>query len=295
MKETLSTHHTELPVHLPKQGSYIDLHMHSLYSDGLHSVTELVAMAAQNKVRALSLTDHDTLDGLAEAQKVAHEHNIEFVSGVEISTFDNNSEIHILGYLFDPTHLGLNLKLAELQNNRRQRAAQIIAKLEKQGISISLDRVFEKAKGTSVGRPHIAAVMLEEEYVSSYSEAFEKYLHLDFVREFELNKPTPKFAIELISEAGGIPVLAHPAKYNRDDLLESFVASGLIGIETFCPGMDKQSSLKYRSLAKKWNLICSGGSDFHCDRPGMRCGVGSLPVPYETLDQMRTQLLRRVA
>lgn len=270
-----------------KLNGYIDLHMHSTYSDGMHSIGELIEMGVKQQLAAMSITDHDTLDGLAEAEELSLQHQIEFITGVEISAFQDGSEIHILGYMFDRTNLQLNLALVELQSKRRIRASQIVEKLASKGVNISLDRVFEKAKGTSVGRPHIAAVMVEEEFVSNFSEAFDKYLSLDFVREFECAKPSPKQAMALIIEAGGFPVLAHPSKYNRDELIPQMVQDGLVGIETYCHGLDKKNTQRYRTIAKKHNLIFCGGSDFHCERPGMRCGVGSLPIPYDTIERMR--------
>lgn len=274
------------------ESSWVDLHMHSTYSDGEHSVEELLAMGQKKGLRAMSITDHDTLDGYLEAKDLADKYSIELVSGVEISVFIEDSELHILGYLFDARNLNLNLKLSELQEKRKIRAQNIVNKLAQKGAPISLDRVFEKARGSSIGRPHIAEVLVEEEYVANFAEAFDKYIHADFVKEFDVYKPTPAEAIRLLTEAGGVAVLAHPAKYNRDDLIPKLVEWGLHGIEVYTPGTDRKQSNHYKKLAKSYNLICSGGSDFHSKSGGNKNGVGSVKVPQESLDQLKEASLK---
>jgi predicted metal-dependent phosphoesterase TrpH len=155
---------------------YIDLHIHSKYSDGDYSVFELIDTCKRKRLQAISITDHDTIDAFIEGKEYAEEVHLEFIPGVELSSFYDGSEIHILGYLFDPTNLNLNIKLLDLQQKRKTRAKKIIQKLNTHGIDIGMERVFKKAEGTSIGRPHIAAVMVEEEYVPSFGDAFEKYL-----------------------------------------------------------------------------------------------------------------------
>jgi predicted metal-dependent phosphoesterase TrpH len=270
--------------YLPKN---IDLHIHTKYSDGELEVEEILNACHHIGLKAVSITDHDTIDAYIEGKELAEELKLEFIPGVELSSYFEGSEIHILGYLFDPTNLTLNFKLQELQQKRKIRAKKIVQKLNNLGIDISMERVFEKVRGTSVGRPHIAAVLVEEEYVSNFPEAFEKYLSAEFIKEFETEKLTPLEAIALIKEASGVSVLAHPAKTLRDDLIESFVQAGLAGIETYCHGVDRATVSKYRNLAKTYNLVCSGGSDFHNTRGGTKFGLGSIRVPYSSLQNLK--------
>ena len=141
-----------------------------------------------------------------------------------------------------------------------------------------------------MGRPHIAAVMLDEEYISTFHEAFEKYLTADFIREFETEKITPEEAIELINQAGGISILAHPGQTARDDLLDSFVQYGLGGIELYCSNTDNVSKSRYKAFIKKHNLVSGGGSDFHHERSGTKSQIGSVKTPYSVLENIKSRI-----
>jgi 3',5'-nucleoside bisphosphate phosphatase len=268
---------------------YLDLHMHSTFSDGTLPVRELIDHCVDQGLSAMAITDHDNIDAFEEGREYAESIGMEFVPGVEISSNTGGSDIHILGYLFDHTHLRLNQTLVELRERRKVRAMEIVRRLEEHGVSLSYDKVAARAHGGSIGRAHIAAQLLEEEYVSTFQEAFNKYLgnDADLMHEVDAVKLTPEEAIRLILEAGGIPVLAHPGKTNRDDLLEMLVECGLKGIETYCHGQSNAASHKYRDFARKHNLICSGGADFHVRRQDGRNAPGSLKVPYKVLDMLR--------
>ncbi len=266
---------------------YVDLHMHSTHSDGDYKVHELIDTCVKKGMTAMSITDHDNIEAYNEGKAYAEELNIEFVPGVEISTFYENTEIHMLGYYYSPNHLVFNQSLLEIQEKRVVRVRNIVKKLNAHGIEIRFERVQEKAKGKSIGRPHIAAVMLEEEYINNIGQAFEKYLCKDFVKEFEGDKLTPAEAISLINQAGGVSVLAHPFRTERDDLIEGMVEAGLQGIETYCNGLSASHTQKYKDYAKKYNLVKCGGADFHSDKYGSRNGLGSIKVPYSSLEQLK--------
>ena len=270
-----------------KVADYIDLHIHSNYSDGQHPVDEIMETCSKVGMKAMAFTDHDTLDGYFAGQEIKEDYPIELIPGIELSSFIDGSEIHILGYLFDPNNLTLNQTLSDLQEKRQVRVQNIVNKLNKNGVEISLSRVLEKSKGTSIGRPHIAQVLLEEEYVSNFQQAFDKYLSTELIEEFETEKLKPVEAIELISQAGGVPVLAHPYKTRRDDLIEMMVDAGLKGIETYCNNVGKSASETYNSLAKKYELICCGGADFHNNLKDKRYGLGSVKVPYSCLSELK--------
>lgn len=272
-----------------KAKDYVDLHMHSTFSDGALGVRELIDFCLEQGLSAIAVTDHDNIDSFEEGKEYADTVGLEYVPGVEISSNMDGSDIHILGYLFDHTHLRLNQTLVDLRARRRIRAMDIVRRLEEHGVTLSYDKVAARAHGGSVGRAHIAAQLLEEEYVATFQEAFNRYLGNDaeLMSEVDAVKLSPEEAIRLILEAGGIPVLAHPSKTNRDDLLESLVEWGLKGIETYCHGQSNATYNKYREFARKHNLICSGGADFHVRRQDGRNSPGSLKVPYRVLEMLR--------
>ena len=268
---------------------FVDLHMHSTFSDGAMGVRELIDFCLEQGLSAMAVTDHDNIDSFEDGKEYADTVGMEYVPGVEISSSLDGSDIHILGYLFDHTHLRLNRTLVDLRARRRIRAMEIVRRLEEHGVTLSYEKVAARAHGGSVGRAHIAAQLLEEEYVSTFQEAFNKYLGNDaeLMSEVDAVKLSPQEAIQLILEAGGIPVMAHPSKTNRDDLLETLVDCGLKGIETYCHGQSNSTYQKYRDFARKHNLICSGGADFHVRRQDGRNSPGSLKVPYKVLEMLR--------
>ena len=268
---------------------YIDLHMHSSLSDGALKVRDLIDLCHAQGLSAMSITDHDNIDSFEEGREYAREVGIEYIPGVEISSSYGGSDIHILGYFFDPTHLRLNQTLVALRVRRRERAKQIVNRLEKHGILLNYDQIATRTHGGSIGRAHIAAQLVEEEYVSTFHEAFSRYLGNDtpLMAEIDHAKLTPSEAIALILEAGGVPVMAHPFRTNRDDLLETMVECGLTGIETYCHGQTASVFQKYRDFARKYALICSGGADFHAKRLDGRHAPGSLKVPYKVLAMLR--------
>lgn len=268
---------------------FVDLHMHSTFSDGALKVNDLIDLCSEQGLSAIAITDHDNIDSFEEGKDYAREHGIEYIPGVEISSSIDGSDIHILGYLFDPTHLRLNRTLVELRVRRIERARLIVERLNAEGVELSYERVFARALGGSVGRAHIAAQLVEDELVGSFQDAFTKYLgnEAKLMAELDTVKLTPAEAIGLILEAGGVPVMAHPSKTNRDDLLDMLVECGLMGIETYCHGQTHASYQKYRTFAVKHNLVCTGGADFHTKRYDGRNSPGSLRIPYQVLTTIK--------
>ena len=286
MKSTKFANSTREPEQ-PKE--FVDLHMHSTFSDGMLPVRDLIDYCLEQGLAAIAVTDHDNIDSFEDGREYAQARGLEFIPGVEISSTLGGSDIHILGYMFDPTHLRLNRTLVELRVRRVERAKEILGRLGKRGVSLSYERVAARAHGGSVGRAHIAAQLVEEEYVPTFQDAFNLYLGNDseVMADMDSMKLNPAEAISLILEAGGVPVLAHPYKTNRDDLLEMLVDNGLMGIETYCHGLSHASYQKYRSFAQKRNLICTGGADFHVKRSDGRNAPGSLRIPYKVLSQIK--------
>ena len=258
----------------------VDLHMHSTASDGVYTPTEVVQIALTNQMDIIALTDHDNVNGLAEARQAAAE-KLEVLPGVELSTEEDQKDRHLLGYLFDPDNEPFLTMLVELRNARVSRADRIVQKLAALGVNVSLERVYALAGAGSVGRPHIARAMLEQGYVSSLQEAFDKYLEDGgpaFVPHYRL---APADAIQLLHQAGGIAVLAHPGRLdgNYHQILESLVPVGLDGIEVYYPDHTPEIVRDLRQLAAQHNLVMTVGSDFHRREGDGSARIGTVKVP----------------
>jgi predicted metal-dependent phosphoesterase TrpH len=246
----------------------IDLHTHSSYSDGSLSPRELVQLAKEKKLRAIALTDHDTVAGLKEAAAAGVELDVEVVPGVEISAQYPPGTMHILGYYLNPAHPDLLEALKKLQQARADRNPKIIQRLQALGLDISTNEVLDLSAG-QVGRPHIAKALVNKGYASSIDEAFSRYLKKGAVAYVEKFRFPPDEAIDIIRKAGGIAVLAHPFTLgiNKPDelalLVQELAEVGLEGIEVFYPGHTKEMVVIYEEVAARLGLVCTGGSDFH--------------------------------
>lgn len=243
----------------------IDLHTHSRASDGSLAPRELIEEAIRQGVDVLGLTDHDTMSGLAEARQAAKEHRLTFIPGIEFSTETGHAELHILGYFVQENHPALLALLGQLKTSRHERIFQIIGKLATVGLHLQPEDVIEEAKDGVYGRPQVALALVRHGYVRTIEEAFERYLgnrRPAYVSHFKL---TPRQVIERVLEAGGIPVLAHPAISGCDDLIPNLVKSGLAGLEVYYLEHDRAMVVRYLQMAKKWKLLVTGGSDFHGD------------------------------
>jgi 3',5'-nucleoside bisphosphate phosphatase len=251
--------------------SFIDLHTHSNASDGSLPPREVVRLAKERGLVAFALTDHDTIDGLAEAMATGHELGLEVIPGVEISARHNLGSMHILGYFLDYESELLAQRLAVLKQARKDRNPQIIAKLNKLGIPITMEQVEGISGGGQVGRPHIARALYQGGFVRSLQEAFDIYLGnngLAYVSKFRF---PPEEAIAMIRDAQGVPVLAHPFTLGLHTfealkpVLQELMDLGLAGVECFYPEHSPDQEALYLSLARNLGLLITGGSDFHGD------------------------------
>lgn len=258
----------------------IDLHTHSRHSDGSHTPTELVAMARAAGIAALALTDHDSVGGLAElhAAAAAPGAALTVVDGVELSASAGMNDIHILGYFVDPEFPPFRDALLEFQGGRRRRAETMVSKLNGLGVEITLADIERHAGGGSLGRPHVALALLESGYVHSFDEAFARYLGHRAPAFVAKPHFKPEEAVDLIRTAGGVSVLAHPGTAGRDDLLPRLKAAGLAGIEVWHPKHGPGQMAHYRRVAADFDLVPSGGSDFHGAKVGdVRIGMSDVP------------------
>ena len=272
----------------------IDLHTHSTASDGMLTPAELVREAVRVGIEVLSLTDHDTLSGLPEASREASRVGLEFIPGVEISAVFDPGTMHILGYFIDPSDATLAGTLSWLRGGRDERNGLILARLAELGCPLDPEEIEDLAGGESVGRPHIAKAMMARGYVSSFQEAFDRYLGKGAAAYMDREKMTPEKAIEEIINAGGLPVLAHPQTLSLDNeglgkLVDSLESFGLAGVEAYYYSHSMEETVFYLSLARRFGLAVTGGSDFH--GPGAidsRLGVGrgDMDVPKEIADKL---------
>lgn len=254
----------------------IDLHLHSKRSDGVLSPTELVDKAYSLGIKIMSLTDHDTVTGVEEAQRRAKELGITCITGLEISA-RLNDEVHVLGYNVDTEDEEFKQRIAEIQELRSKRNWEIIRKLHAHGVKV---KVYDELDGESRGRSHIAKMLYEQGFVHSRTEAFDKYIGKNAPCYQSDVGITPEDAIALIKKAGGVPVLAHPFRFIKNGELEDFVARmikfGLGGIEVYYPNYGKDVRQNIKKVAEKYGLICTGGSDYHSEEYGANIGSANV-------------------
>ncbi|MCS6298395.1 MAG: PHP domain-containing protein [Nitrospira sp.] len=275
--------------------SRIDLHLHTTHSDGSFSTGEVMAFAKQAGLKALAITDHDIIDGIPEATAIGKELEIEVVPGVEISSRLGESELHILGYFLNWTDPLLAQRLSTLRDSRHLRNPKIVQRLNELGIPITYEEVRALAGTESVGRPHIARLLMEKKFVTSAKEAFDRYLANGRPAFVDRELPEPAEAVRWIREAGGVPVLAHPTwvRTSADGLrvlVRELKAAGLGGIEVHYSTHTPSQTTEYLDLAKQCDLLVTGGSDFHgVTKPDIEVGIGrgQLKVSEKLLDPLR--------
>ena len=275
--------------------SRIDLHLHTTHSDGSFSTRDVMAFAKQAGVTALAITDHDIVEGIAEATAIGAELGIEVVAGVEISSRLGGSELQILGYFLNWTDPLLAQRLSTLRDSRHTRNPKIVQRLNELGIPITYEEVRALAGTESVGRPHIARLLMEKKFVTSAKEAFDRYLANGRPAFVDRELPEPAEAVRWIREAGGVPVLAHPTwvRTSADGLrtlVRELKVAGLGGIEVHYSTHTPSQTTEYLELAKQCDLLVTGGSDFHgVTKPDIEVGIGrgQLKVSEKLLDPLR--------
>ncbi len=270
----------------PAKVGFADLHMHTNLSDGDLSVEDLIALCKRKGLRCISITDHDNLDSYTLAEEKAKEAGIEIIPGIEISSVWQGRDIHILGYFCDPTNLALNMELENFAKQRVVRVKAIIKKLNALGIDLKYEKVASYCKGRVIGRPHVAMSLVDEEYISNFAEAFTKYLGEGCVAFVEKKGLNPQQTIRLIENAGGIAVLAHPYKSGVDEeFIKELVEWGIQGIETYSPAQKGSVAKRFREIAARYNLVGTGGSDFHSDRGSTM--VNCMKMPYTIVEELK--------
>ena len=278
----------------------VDLHTHSIFSDGSHTPTELIALAVHNGLRGLALTDHDTVEGVVELARVGDQAGIATVPGVEISTSLHQRTIHILGYGIDATNAGLQQWLRPLQEGRERRNAIILQKLRDLGFSITDEEVQRISCCGQTGRPHIARLLVEKGVVDSFDAAFRQYLGRNRPAWESRFSYSAAATIDMIHQTGGVAILAHPGQLDPEmrvqpPLIRELVLRGLDGLELYYPTHTRKMKKKLKAIATEHGLLVTGGSDFHgSTRPAHRLAGGAEDFcpPCATLETLLARLDR---
>ncbi len=274
----------------------VDLHIHSTFSDGTFTPTQLAKRARENNLKVMSITDHDNIDGLIQGRKAAEKLGITFIDGIEISANFNGKDVHILGYFLDLKDSSFLKWLKILQEKRFNRILKTLKKLEKLGIELDIEEVKSEASGGILGRPHIANLMVKKGYVYSLDAAFDKYL--------ADGKPcyVPKVGVgvvevlKVLKSNRAIVSLAHPHLINYPydtvvNIIDLLVNNGLDGIELHYPFIDIRKKQRLMKISKKRNLVITGGSDFHgTNRNKVDINMGKIPIDiYEELREKKNK------
>ncbi len=274
----------------------IDLHTHSSCSDGSLTPPELADAARQAGVSAIALTDHDSVNGIAQITAAGEEIGLEIVPGVELSTEYGTEEVHVVGLFIDPANPSLTDQLQAFRDNRNNRNLKMIDKLrEEAGFVITADEIYARNPGSVIARPHIARYLVETGQVKDVQTVFDEYIAQGKSCYVERYKISPVEAVRLVHEAGGLAVLAHPCLYkiSREELLglvRQMKEAGLDGIEALYSRNQGSDEEDFRRIAADFDLLLSGGSDFHgASKPDIRIGTGkgNLMIPYELLEKMK--------
>ena len=270
---------------------FVDLHLHSHYSDGTYRAEELAAQAQRHELAAIALTDHDSVEGCAGTATACRAVGVEFVPGTELTAEEVGDEVHILGYFIDTQNPRLLTQISRFQEVRQNRIREIVARLNHLRVPLTADAVFALANCRAPGRPHVARALVQARLCGTLDEAFDRFL--------KRNRPAwvPKFkmggkeAIELIHQAGGVAVLAHPGLNRTDAVIAPLVEAGLDGIECYHTKHSPSFVTHYLELAGKLGLLMTGGSDCHGQSKGKPL-MGTVRVPYQYLEALQARAAR---
>ncbi len=281
----------------------IDMHCHTTASDGSLTPTEIIKLAKESGLKAIAITDHDTTDGIDEALKAGEKYNIEVIKGIEFAALydtDTELEIHILGYFIDHKNKKFKEVLKSITEARENRNILMVEKLRKIGIDITIEDVNEDAGGEIITRAHFANVLQKKGYVKSKNEAFSYFLSPGKAGYVRREFVTPKVCIDAIKNAGGAAFLAHPTLYKMsyeqiEKALKHLKELGLVGVESEYSTYSTEQERNIKKIAKKLDLLISGGSDFHGSyKPDIKLGVGmgNLKIPYEYAEKIKFSILQ---
>lgn len=263
-----------------------DLHIHTTYSDGTMTPEEVVDDALRCGVSTIAITDHDSVDGHIIACRYGQGKNIHIIPGIEFSSYLSPSEVHILGYFIDVNNIFLQKMIQQSRDDRVNRIRDMVDKLHTLHVDIDAQEIFVLAGPGSPGRMHVAETLWKRGYCDTILESFSKYIGDNKPAYVPKKTLTSQQAIELIRDAGGVAVLAHPGLTQRDHIIEDLVKCGLQGIEVYYPTHTPQAVKKYLKIAKKYDLAITGGSDFHGERR-LDCPIAKVTIPGDLVGKLR--------
>lgn len=271
-----------------------DLHIHTTASDGLMAPDEVVRWAGIKRLKAIGITDHDTINGIRSAEAASTKYGVEVVPGIELSTLYKEEEIHILGYFIDYKAGWFLETLEKIQNSRYERAANIVDRLKKVDVDITLDQVRSIAGSGAIGRPHIARAMIDKGYISNIKEAFQKYIGKGGPAYVERYKLSSREAIEIINKLGGIPVLAHPGLIMNKTYISEIVSLGIEGIEAYHSKHDEETVRNTLTIARAEKLLITGGSDCHGMKVNNEPILGNCSVDYKYVEMLKEAVNKKM-
>ncbi|MEE2615225.1 MAG: PHP domain-containing protein [Verrucomicrobiota bacterium] len=268
---------------------FIDLHLHTSFSDGIFTPEQVANAASEMNLSAISLTDHDTIEGCSHLAEHCKKKGIEFISGTELSVDIEGNEMHLLGYFLDINNQRLIEETTQYQQNRINRIIELVAQLNKMGVDLQAEQVFNLAKCKAPGRPHLARALVKHGFCRSSNEAFSRFLRKGSPAWVPKTNANYRDAIELIHQAGGLAVMAHPGLNKIDNLIPNLVEAGLDGLECWHTRHPKSTTKRYREMATRLGLLVTGGSDCHGAEQG-HPAIGTKQVPYDILEKMKQKL-----
>lgn len=271
---------------------FADLHLHTQFSDGTFTPEELVLQAQKNGLACIALTDHDTVEGCARAAIAAAKVDMEFIPGAELTAEHTDVEVHILGYFLDTQNQKLLAEIAKFQTVRQQRIHEMVAAINQLGVPLKVEDVFELANCRSPGRPHVARTMVKKNLVKNLDEAFERFLKKGRPAWVPKSKMSALEGVELIHQAGGLAVMAHPGLNRSDEIIPDLVSAGLDGIECFHTKHSTVMAERYLGFAEKYNLLVTGGSDCHGFSKN-RPLIGTVKLPYEHVEKLKAKRVQQ--
>lgn len=270
-----------------------DLHIHTNASDGRMEPEEIVRQAVRHNLEVIAITDHDTIDGYRKARQAAEEAEVKLLPGVEITADFEGREVHLLAYCFDPEDTHFNKMLFDHYHSRLQRGKWILNQLSKEGFELDIGEVKAEAQGGNIGRPHIAAVLVNKGYVASFKEAFIRYLSDDALGNIYNEYYSHEEVISTVKKAGGATVIAHPGNLYNGEELEALVEVGVDGIETIHPSHEYETQQEISAFAKKHNLLVTGGSDFHGGDKSYQKFFGVVTIHTRYVHRLETMAKKR--
>lgn len=272
----------------------VDLHIHTTYSDGGSTPEEIIRMAKSMGLEAIAITDHDTLEGIEPALQAGLSSGIEVLPGIELGSYYQGEEIHILGYLVELNNRTFMEKLAFLRETRVFRMERMVEKLRELGFPVNIEMITGISGTGSVGRPHLAAALIKIGTVETVFEAFDRYIGAGRPAYVPRYKMEPVEAVALIKSAGGAPVLAHPGLNKLDHLLGDLIKAGLTGIEVYHPSHTAELSNYFLKIARQNGLAATGGSDYHSPGHKEGSGFGIVTVPYNVVVELKKRVGKKI-